>query len=382
MTYSLPANTEINQVRARYKDVNGKEVIVTGSYLSKTMQLIGFNEAKSNVPVNIAYIDKNGVASEEYQTTFNTGDSGPYAFFQNVEVKAGWDGFEVSYDLPEDDMTGFAHVFYVGVNPNTQEQDTLLLNTLTLEKGKTSKFFTMQQDVSETTVVIKTEDFRGYFVRQEEWKGVKSYATKQYEPEKMKIDCPLSYESSNNKWSTEYLTDGDVKGYSAYSAKANEYYTFVMGPWAFGGDIFIDLGESQIPAAIRWYAQMMVKNYYSTRPVWNYNYTDTLPCEVTVYGSNDNSTWTKLGYYTAPQNASGEVWYAKGHVVTSFDKLTLDQVDEAEPVYLNISIPVSDNSYRYLRVVPEKTFDTAIVASFGNVEQYVTAQELEVYVKK
>lgn len=382
MTYTLPANPEIAEIRARYTDVNGKEVIVTGSYQSREMTLEGFNEARTNIPIYIAYVDKNGLVSEEYETTFSTGDSGPYAFFNTAEVKPAWNGFELEYELPEEGMKGFAHVFYVGVNPNTQKADTLLVSTITLQKGKESVYYRMQQDIEETTVVIKTEDFRGYFVKQQEWKNVKSYATRMMEPSSLAITCDKSVESTTNGLGIQYLTDGDTKGVNAYSASAALYYTFVMGPYATGTDIIVDLGQPQVPASIRWYAQMHVKSYYTTKPYWYYNYTNTLPCEVTLYGSNDKSNWTKLGYYTEPQDGKGKRWFSTYHLVNDNDKVPLDVVLSSDPVYLEIGVSVSEDTYRYLRIVPEKTFDTVIMASYKNTQQYVTMQELEVYVKK
>lgn len=162
MNYQLPSNTDIKDIRVRYTDAQGKENIVLGSYLCDSLSLGGFNGATQNVPAYVSYVNGNGDISEEYATTFSTADSGPYAFFEHVEVKSAWNGFELSYDIPDSRMTGLAHVFYVGKNPNTNETDTLLLGSVTLSKGKASKFFRVKQDVGATTVVIKTEDFRGF----------------------------------------------------------------------------------------------------------------------------------------------------------------------------------------------------------------------------
>ena len=383
MTYTLPNNSEINRIRARYIDENGKEVNVLGSYLSTSLELAGFNEAKTSVPIHIAYLDKNGVASEEYETTFSTGDSGAFAFFKTAEVKPAWNGFELTYDLPEEGMNGLAHVFYVGINPHTGEQDTLLVNTITLTKGSNDLFFTIKQQSDENTIVVKTEDYRGYFVKQQEWKGIKSYSTTMLEQEKIKFTCSKSCEMEDNRIGLKYLSDGDTKGIQALNTSSKtEYYTCVMGPDACGESILLDLGSQYVPATVRIYAQMKTKSNYKLDPIWYFNYSETLPCEVTVYGSNDNSSWTKIGYVSQPEDGTGDRWYAKDNLLSGFSPITEEKMLTSDPVTFDVSFPVSDITYRYLKVVPEKTFNMAYNDNSKNKNQYVTMQELEVYIKK
>lgn len=381
MNYTLPNEGEIANIRVRYNDVNGKEVVVMGSYLSDHLTLVGFNEARQNVPAFISYVNRQGVCSEEYATTFNTVDSGPYAFFKTAEVTPAWNGFELRYELPEDGMNGFAHVFYVGVNPNTQKTDTLLLGSITLAKGEAKKYFTLQQQLDKNTIMVKTEDFRGYFVKQQVWSDIPSYPTEQVDGKNIDIECPLSYESEENKLGIQYLTDGDTKGLRAVVIDDfKDYYTFAMGPYAFGEDIIVDLREQRVPATVRIYTQLKCKDLY-TIPIWKYNYVDTLPCEVDVYGSNDKETWTKLGNFSEPADGSGSVWWSRDNLVNRLSKLTYEQVDAVDPIYLEVIMPLSDTKYRYVKVVPVKTFDTQY-DQFRNTEQYVTMQELEIYVKK
>lgn len=380
MNYTLPDNSEIQNIRVRYNDVNGKEVLLLGSYLSKQVELVGFNEAKSNIPVFISYVAKNGHVSDEYETTFNTGDSGPYAFFKTAEVKPAWNGFELSYDLPEPGMKGFAHVFYVGVNPNTGLSDTLFVNTITLEQGASSQFYTVQQQNEETTVVVKTEDFRGYFVKEQVWENVKSYPTMKLDSKALSITCPKSLENDTYKYGVKYLTDGDTKGILANNGAYNEYYTFVMGPFAFGEGLTIDMGAAQIPSSVRIYAQMKVKSTYGGT-VWTSNYSDTLPCDVTVFASNDQQNWEQIGHYSEPSDGSGALWYAKDRLINRYQPLTLEEIEQNNPVYLDVVFGLSDKAYRYLKVVPNQTFDE-YYGSLKNTQQYVSMQELEVYVKK
>ena len=380
MTYTLPDNVDVMEIRARYNDVNGKEVIVSGSYLDKELQLVGFNEARTNIPVYISYVNRQGICSEEYSTTFSTGDSGAFAFFNTAEVKPSWDGFELSYDLPEDGMTGFAHVFYVGVNPNTQKTDTLLLGSVTLAKGKTKKNYTMTQQFDKNTIVVKTEDFRGYFVKQKVWSDIASYPTTKVDNDEMNVSCEYTYEDEEYGLGLKYLTDGDVNGRSVLLSSAQKYFTFAMGPFAFGKDIIITLDNPRTIASVRVYAQMKCLDYYS-RPIWYYNYIDTLPCEVVVYGSNDATNWTELGSYSEPSDASGEMWWGRDNLIQRMSPLTLDQIDSVDPIYMEIKMPINDDTFKYVKVVPTKTFDISY-EGFRNTEQYVSMQELEIYIKK
>jgi hypothetical protein len=61
--------------------------------------------------------------------------------------------------------------------------------------------------------------------------------------------------------------------------------------------------------------------------------------------------------------------------------LTSAEMDEAEPVYMDVTCPVSDQTYRYLKVVPNKSFSYDI-QMFANTSEYIYMQEMEVYTKK
>uniref|UniRef100_UPI004025A6A3 DUF4959 domain-containing protein n=1 Tax=Prevotella sp. TaxID=59823 RepID=UPI004025A6A3 len=380
MNYKLPSNADIKDIRVRYTDAQGKENIVLGSYLCDSLSLGGFNGATQNVPAYVSYIASNGDISDEYATSFSTADSGPYAFFEHAEVKSAWNGFELSYDIPDSRMKGLAHVFFVGKNPNTNETDTLLLGSVTLAKGKTSKFFRVKQDVSSTTVVIKTEDFGGYFVKQQKWEGIKAYPTQQLAPGDMTLTCSKSIEDDTHKLGLQYLTDGDLKGVKALAGSYSEYYTFAMGPYAFGTPIIVDMKEQKVPAAVRIYTQLMTKEGYY-QPAWNGMSWTSLPCEVTVYGSNDKTLWTQLGHYEESDVFSDNSWFNVNHTVQRMNKLTTSEMDEAEPVYMEVTCPISEQTFRYLKVVPNKSFSYDI-PMFANTSEYIYMQEMEVYTKK
>lgn len=380
MNYKLPANTDIKDIRVRYTDAQGKENIVLGSYLSDSLSLGGFNGATSDVPAYVSYVASNGDISSEYATSFSTADSGPYAFFEHAEVKSAWNGFELTYDIPDSRMKGLAHVFFVGKNPNTNETDTLLMGSVTLSKGKASKFFRVKQDVEATTVVIKTEDFGGYFVKQKQWEGIKAYPTMQLPPRDMTVTCDKSIEDDTHKVGLQYLTDGDLKGIKSLSGSYNEYYIFAMGPYAFGSSIIVDMKEQKVPASVRIYTQLMAKEGYYSIPFNGMSW-PSLPCNVTVFGSNDKTSWTQLGHYEESDEFTDNSWFNVNHTVQRMNPLTTSEMQDAEPVYMEVTCPVSEQTFRYLKVVPNKSFYYDI-PSFANTSEYIYMQEMEVYTKK
>ena len=110
MRYTLPENTDIFAVRAEYEDYKGKKMIKIASYAYDSLVLDGFNEARNNVPVRVSLLNQSNEASKAMEFTFNTQDSGPVAFFNNIEVLPYWDGFQVKYKVPCA-ATGLCNVF-------------------------------------------------------------------------------------------------------------------------------------------------------------------------------------------------------------------------------------------------------------------------------
>lgn len=381
MRYKLPANLDVQTIRVRYTDAQGKQSIVEGSYLGDSLNIKGFNEARTDIPAYISYVNKQGETSEETPVTFSTHDSGPCAFFKDAQVKSAWNGVELSYNLPDKDMKGFAHIFYVGTNPTTNEADTILAKTINLQQGENSSFIKFEQDMDNYDIIIRTEDFGGYFVKSQEWKGVKAYLSQKYPEDKLKVTCPSSYENDDQKFGLKYLTDGDDRGYQAANSDYDQYYTFAMGPYALGKYIDIDLGSPQVPASVRIYAQCCVKESYES--IFDNAYQNLLPNEVTIYASNTGKEgdWKKVAYHNEPANVDNGQWWDANRLIRRSSPLTYDELSKIpSPVYLDITFSISDDKYRYLRVVPNSVFEDNIF--FPNSEEYVTMQELEVYTKK
>lgn len=55
MNYYLPRNPEVAGIRVRYNDVRGMEMVLSGTYLSDSLLLLGFNEKRENVPALVTF---------------------------------------------------------------------------------------------------------------------------------------------------------------------------------------------------------------------------------------------------------------------------------------------------------------------------------------
>lgn len=152
-----------------------------------------------------------------------------------------------------------------------------------------------------------------------------------------------------------------------------------MGPFGVGKNLDIDLGQAKVLASVRIYAQCCTKESYDD--IFNMSYANLLPNEVTVYGSNDGEKWTQIGHHYESADAGSRQWYSTYGLVNRFNPLSYDDLSQIPtPVYLDVTFSISDNSYRYVRVVPNSVFiDNPYMP---NRQQYVTMQELEVYTKK
>lgn len=383
MSYRLPNNPDIVYIKVRYIDVNGQEVVMRGSYLDSSITLVGFNGAQSDVPVYISYENKNGVASEEVEMSFSTEDSVPYTFFDNLEIQDSWDGFKLYYDLETEEATGMAHVFYVGVNPMTQEPDTLLVESFVIEKGEHTRTINIDQQLDECTVVIRSEDFRGYIARQEIFPNVKSYPTQKLENPEIIPASGFSYESSaaGEMTGVRYLTDGDCKGMLAFQNKTSTmtpYYCFV-GYLANNADyLVVDMKEPLVPASVRVYNQFSVREfpYYVYNGLQMSQRENVFPCSATIYGSNDQTTWDELGHFEQAADGSAGCWAEASPYFTSINEINANNAR-----YMTITAPLEENTYRYLKVQFNGLFDNNSFFN-PNTQKEIWIQELEVYVKK
>lgn len=401
MYYQLPDDEDIFAVNVRYTDAQGENCLKVGGYGSDSLVLDGFNEARQGVPAHVSFVNERNEESKSIELTFDTQESAAYAFFNNAEVSPYWDGFQVIYKAPEQ-VAGMVHVFYLGTNPLTQQPDTILMKSFPITQGGDTLLFPLEQKREMNTVIIRTEDFRGYRVRQKIWENVESYQVEKMEltPNEFIDVKKLSIEDNEDMAGVKYLFDGDIKGTQRMNThKSAKVYTFVAGPGAVGSPFIIDLKGDRVPARIRLYGILNIKGLYYTafdfwtgKPesplatIWNANIMSKMPCAVTVYGGNDKdgdeASWTKLGsFYESPSTAANDRWCAKC-VSSEYQFATLDEMNAAEPDYLEVLFPAMPVTYRYLKLVVEDTFYATYASQDQNTGNYVTMHELEVYVKK
>ncbi len=402
MHYKLPANADIYAVEARYRDYSGKELTSSGTYANDSLIIYGFKEAAQGVPVTVTLMNFKRQLSDPIHLTFDTYDSGPIVYFNNVQVKPSWDGFMVITDNPQS-SNGMAHIFYLGTNPLDNKLDTLEVKSMPITPGKDTLLFPLQQKRDFNTIFIRTSDVRGYRVKQVEYKDVEAFKMRKavWKTDFEFLDTKnKSIEDADYKLGIKYLFDGDTKGVQGYKDADTYGYskpsTFLAGPDAVGAPFIVDLKTPIIPASCRFYAfkstnviwPSMSKTPYSKyAPIWNNIYITKLPCKVYIYGSNDmndNNSWVQLRKFEQDYKTPlKERWMAKAYDAVTEPK-NLPALEAADPVYLELTFSPNEIAYRYLKIVVTDVFYNSTNSKVidTNPGRYVSFHELEVFVKE
>lgn len=406
MQYAMPNDPKIFAIHVRYKNWMGEDVLKVGGYGSNKIILDGFNKAQEDIPVTITLADNNNVESAPIDLSFSTLDSAPYAFFDNAKVEPYWGGFQLTYKV-SDRVSGMVHVFYVGTNPITHSSDTLLVKSFPLVNKEETVVFTLKQLRDKNTVVVRTEDFKGYRVKEQVWKDVESYSSVKYDSKKLSlIDVKkLSIEDDKlDMVGAKYLFDGDVKGEKRLSVGYGkgtvipETFTFLAGPKAVGEPFIIELAEAKVPASIRIYGILRMpkcsfpishsKVESNLKSVWMGSYDDKLPCKITVYASNNKDAnddeWVKFGTFEQDRFTSLANRWSKNTVdaLVIIDDMT--QLKAHDPSFMDVNLKAQSTEYRYLKIIVTDVFGSinGIKQDTKNISKYITMHELEVFIKK
>lgn len=424
MHYYLPqGTTNVFGIQARYTDAQGIEVKKSATYLSDSIQLLGFNEARTNVPVWVSFIGDNMTVSEEKEYAFDTEDSAPVAFFDSLQIRPYWGGFSIAYTAPEI-VNGMVHVFYLGTNPMTQQPDSILMSSQTIMSGGDTLNFVLQQTQNDhTTVIVRTEDYRGYRVGQAIQEipvlFMDTLNSSEFEFRFMGEEPNEEYQEEYSL-GRQYLFDGDTKGTTWYANNSNaeryKYATYVAGPEAFGKRFIVDLKEERVPAAVRLYAFI---NFQMTFPIPSYPtmvspepyltdvfsgyYRSTLPAKIKLYGTNDNPETVDLNACTLlfelddDESDEGfrESWAAEtaqSNQQTALVSPTQADIDNTDPVCLDMLCNYNEDAngeplkFQYLIFVVEDTYNLNAKPIWEtsvdcNDNEFVSFHELEVCVR-
>lgn len=408
LKYVLPSDRNIFAMNIRYTDTNGKAVLKSAGYSGNSILLDGFTRAQS-ATAKVTMVDNYGKESKPIDFNFTTEDSAPWAFFETLEVNTSWDGFTIKYG-ESSIATGMVHVFYLGTNSFTGLPDTILVEkgSFPINKDGDSVKLVPKQANPKNTVVIRTEDFSGFRVRQEIYRDIDSYPTEKFKLTADNIfDNGRSIENDVAKTGIKYLFDGDLIGQLridnpadilSIDPKPADKFGAYFAKEAIGKSIIIDLKEERIPALVRLYS--LVKLDPAGYPIpkahefgpeadafygvlgkyWQGSYLDKGPCKVDIWGSNDPlaATDDPAAIWSGVDNKPLAKMDQDPETESPWN-LPAPGADNRAPLYYDMDIKPSPARYRYLKIEIKKTFKPSVGY---NPHNCVHIQELEVYVKK
>lgn len=420
MRYRLPADLSIFGVRARYKDAYGRELVKEGTYLTDTLLLSGFAEARTGELVQLTFLDNNLKESAPIEMTFDTQDAATVALFDNLTVNPFWGGFNVTYTSPNI-VEGTVHIFYVGTNPTTKEEDNILVGSFPILEGGDTLNFELKQALDELKVVVRTDDFEGNQVKMKIYEGIDALTMEMLSPDQFAFSYPsdLKIEDEPHEIGVKYLFDGKKKGanYRKNYQKGERYKfgTWVAGPNAFGERFVIDFGTPKVPAMLRGDVFLYHGHTYPyANPdwpdpnkdmfvctLWNAVYTSRCPAKIKVYGTNavdpkivslnectllyvldDDPGWSNFWSNAWCRFADYE--YGPVERQAAFKNKDDKDFEAADPICLEMKCNYSGEAFRYVFFIVE---DTYCSNRWGNPIyeenhlEYITFDELEVFVK-
>ncbi len=399
--YKLPQNTKIYAIQARYKDLNGKDMLVKGTYTANKMKLFGFNEAQTNVPVEISLIDRYDNTSDIIHKTFSTQASAAVSVFDKIEVKSGWNGFRIQYPGLGEETQGILNIYTLGLDPKTQKIDTILLDTTPLQSTDFSYNYTGAADTATSCLVIlRSDDFRGNIAKRVVYNDIQIERAEQINQEKLSLYSGSCYEDDVRVTGIKYLFDGDKIGWQALantkSGSTEKFYAFMSvkedeavkvgstkNVWTF------DISEETEIASIRIYSQLHAKIPGANAGIFNIKEAVKwwLPNSLEIYATNNPDAsieeCTFLGSYSEYQSLPDEFKWIYPAIFNpySYTAADLDKFKLLDPNYLEVAFDITGNKYRYVKLKVLELFEYDI-----NTTHYTPSQlymeEFEVFKKK
>lgn len=428
MRYRLPDDLNIFGVRARYNDAYGRQLVKEGTYLTDTLLLNGFTEARTDQPVQLTFLNSNLEESEPVEMTFNTQAAATVTLFDNLVVNSFWGGFSVAYTSPKT-VEGTVHIFYIGTNPATQELDSILVGSYPIMEGGDTLNFVLKQVVPQLDVVIRTDDFDGNRVKTKVYTGIPALVMEMLPPEQ--FDFSFTGEIVENKdraVGLEYLFNGrkkgaDYRGFYMTGDKGSDGYrkygTFVAGPNAFGKRFIFDFRTPKVPAVLNADAFLYHGYYYPVVPgvvfpgdefdkfgaeIWSSCYTSRLPCQLKVYGTNEDPWTVDLGkctllyslddsplfdnFYANAWCRFSDYYYGPVDRDNAFKDKSDADFEAADPITLEMKCNYTGEAFRYVFFEVYDTYtstrwdDQYPTGYEENAREYITFDEIEVFVQK
>lgn len=381
MHYVLPNDSDIYGICAKYKDCNGKQLCVTGSYLNNCIKLSGFIDEGTEIPVEISLVNHANNYSKSIIKTFSVLKAPGNSIFDDIKVYSHWGGFHVKYDGPEE-TEGFIHIGYLGKNIVTGLEDTIVIESKPIESGEHDIYFTGIEDpeLTESTVIIWTEDFKGRRVKKQIFENIPIAFAEL-------MDCrEVGFEGSSLEdyeyvmTGYKYLFDGDKRGISAFKDASGRPYAFFSEIGAVPGEWIIDLKEPKNLSYLRIYEALF---HDETHAVWDYfpNTEFMAPNNFKVYASADKENWDELSsFYEAPSLPEDQRWNRA--MSERVFKSTEEEILSYDPCFVQLDFDVTEKKYQYIKLEVIETFSGIRGGVQTDGKGQLTLQELEIYVKK
>lgn len=380
----------VTNVRAEYTNEYGEAVTKLADLSAKTLNLDGFNQPATNVPVKISFLDRNYRVSDVVESQFSTEKSNLINFFDSVKVDSYWDGFRVSYKL-SGQVAGSATVFFVGENPTTHERDTITLDNFELQTGLSSAYsykMTENQRQDSYTVVLTTEDNAQHVVKRQVYEGISGLKSnilsnsnfELLDPFGKTVEDPTVHPAyrAPGGLSAKYLFDGDKNGvqaiehYKVGQTACVPPFLWLAGPNAYSSEeqdcyFVLDVKEPLQVSQMRFYGPWFHPNDMQNTQLGGWYY-GNYPCHVIVYawtgkgdydveadkaGKYSDDDWKQLGYY---QQDNYEYWKNRWYYDennNSYGSTTLrtkEDYENAENKYFDIVFDFDGKKYRYYKL--------------------------------
>ncbi len=415
MSYKLPADPNIHAIKARYQNEFGENVTLQGTYLNNSLDFTGFAHAQASVPVTVTLVNSEGAESEARTEHFSTLISPAIEMFEDITVTSYWRGFKVTIPAIEDEnaRTGKLNIYYVGISPVTLELDTLSAfggKPYSFQSYADTLLYTgLDSTFENVTVVIKSEDNKGHFVKQQIYENIATPHPVKLDPSEFTFSTKAETETIDGRqteFHENYLFDGDTKGSTClYGQNSAKLYTYQTKPGMEFDDetnVFsLSLKEAKGLAWVRIYVPLNINipTFALSGSVYT-DYFKNTPSHVIVYGASSvdapESEWEELtSFYQDWSGAEAAIdegkyaeyysqwwWFpCSVHSGKSYRIEEAKEFEEAIPAYLQINCPLEkDKEYACYKIRVKETFSTGKSASKHT--GIIAMHELEIFVRE